>query len=177
MICKALLRGAKARALRAEAFFDQEDEATVNKYRWRLSKGYAMASIRKNGKRTTISMHRLVAGIVDNPDLEVDHLNGNPLDNRKSNFLTGLRKSRAFRSLQSRRCKAYGNVDVRGVYWNKESRKFYVRMRDATGKRRFYGSYYCKQEASRVYEAMFAEVIEELEEIVRSEVDDYNNEK
>lgn len=46
--------------------------------------GYAVKRNRGAGGR--ISMHRLIAGVADNPQVMVDHINGNPLDNRRNNL-------------------------------------------------------------------------------------------
>ncbi len=85
--------------------YDAEDHDKVSNHKWRLRKDspnrpdvfYVVATIghpdgswhtRPNGTRrkrqTTLLMHRL---IMDAPKgMEVDHINGNSLDNRKSNL-------------------------------------------------------------------------------------------
>jgi hypothetical protein len=60
---------------------DQEDEALISQFSWSLhSKGYAVAY--KDGKQ--ILMHRLVMGVLDKPEIEVDHRFHQRLDNRRS---------------------------------------------------------------------------------------------
>ena len=66
------------------AIVDPEDFPLVQRYRWRLSKGHAITEVRRNGKRTSLSMHRLLAGAADGEI--VDHRNGNRLDNRRANL-------------------------------------------------------------------------------------------
>ena len=65
-----------------KSLIDPEDFEKVSGYRWFAIKkrGYVVA--KKNSKR--IWLHRLIM----NPPqgLVVDHINGNPLDNRKSNL-------------------------------------------------------------------------------------------
>ena len=69
------------------AVIDDEDYALVTKYRWHFSKvskeyGRAKASLGRRGR--AISMHRLIMG---NPvGLDVDHINGDTLDNRRCNL-------------------------------------------------------------------------------------------
>lgn len=60
---------------------DEEDIKKCRWHSWHLNKGYLRAS--KVGY-----IHRYILGITD-PKLIVDHLNGNKLDNRKSNLRVG----------------------------------------------------------------------------------------
>lgn len=61
---------------------DPDDFEKCAKYSWCISKtGYAVANIR--GKVT--KMHRYILGIKD-PNIVIDHINRNPLDNRKENL-------------------------------------------------------------------------------------------
>jgi hypothetical protein len=57
-----------------------EDVPRVQAYRWREADGYAVTKI--NRKR--VLMHRMILDV--GPDVEVDHINGNRLDNRRSNL-------------------------------------------------------------------------------------------
>lgn len=77
------------------ALVDDEDFERVNQYKWQYSpagKGYA-----KRGKQIklgfwkykviTILMHRYIMGVENEPrGVEIDHINRNPLDNRKANL-------------------------------------------------------------------------------------------
>lgn len=64
---------------------DAADAAEVGKSLWRLSvKGYAMTDIKTNGKWTSLRLHRL---LLDPPlDMQIDHINGDRLDNRRANL-------------------------------------------------------------------------------------------
>jgi len=67
---------------------DKEDYALVSKYKWYLDSKINYKRTRTNigGRKNhkTISMHRL---IMDFPEgKEVDHINGNALDNRRNNL-------------------------------------------------------------------------------------------
>ena len=65
-----------------EAVVDADDYARVAEFTWAPSgKGYASARVQG---RTRIYLHRLILDAPD--DMEVDHINGDPLDNRRSNL-------------------------------------------------------------------------------------------
>jgi hypothetical protein len=62
---------------------DADEYPRLSKYSWCLSKtGYAVANI---GYKVT-KMHRYILAEQMQPGLVVDHMNGNPLDNRKINL-------------------------------------------------------------------------------------------
>jgi hypothetical protein len=69
----------------AEALVDDEDFERLTVTRWQVDdKGYAIRYRRRDGKDTTESMHRVIMNAPKG--MEVDHINGNPLDNRRCNL-------------------------------------------------------------------------------------------
>jgi len=58
---------------------------------------YAQANVRRNGRHTTIQMHRLIMG-ADGP--RIDHIDGNGLDNRRAN----LRPATQAQNSRNQRC-------------------------------------------------------------------------
>lgn len=68
-----------------EILVDDVDYDILSKYKWSLNhKGYPICNIWIDGKRTTKSISRLLI----NPPKgkQVDHINGNKLDNRRNNL-------------------------------------------------------------------------------------------
>lgn len=67
-------------------FVDEEDFERVSKFRWHVtSHGYAATNLSRRGpERGSLYMHRLILDAP--PGLQVDHINGNGLDNRRSNL-------------------------------------------------------------------------------------------
>lgn len=62
---------------------DNQDYDKVSQFNWSLvTKGYAITG----GRGATMAMHRFILGLVKEDKIEVDHVNGNKLDNRKSNL-------------------------------------------------------------------------------------------
>lgn len=69
------------------AIIDKEDYQKVKNLHWNNEKPYlyTTSTIQSNNQKTIIRLHRLILG-VNNETVFVDHINGNPLDNRKSNL-------------------------------------------------------------------------------------------
>ncbi len=64
--------------------YDDEYADMVSIHTWHIDHGYARASLWKHGKRSSMSMHRL---ILDNDSKHTHHINGNRLDNRRINLM------------------------------------------------------------------------------------------
>ena len=76
-----------------EFYFDLEDYDKIKDYCWNINnKGYVTAYTRKTekGKRIQLFLHRVVLNLPENKDMqnqiEGEHYNRNPLDNRKENL-------------------------------------------------------------------------------------------
>ena len=90
--------------------FDQQDQALISRFTWSLhSKGYACTTI--NGK--PVLMHRLILGIVDKPEIEVDHIFHNKLDNRRSKIRVCTHSQNR---RNSRKLKESAQSQLKGVY-------------------------------------------------------------
>lgn len=64
---------------------DVEDYDLVSKYVWHVDvNGYVISD--RNGNQKSIKQHRLIMGILDRPELEVDHIYHDTCDNRKENL-------------------------------------------------------------------------------------------
>lgn len=64
---------------------DSEDYELVRNYKWYISgSGYVESFSNGNNKKKRILLHRLILNAPTH--LETDHINRNPLDNRKSNI-------------------------------------------------------------------------------------------
>jgi HNH endonuclease len=67
------------------ALVDDEDYPELSKHKWYFQEaGYAARDVRIDGKRVCIFMHRHICAAV--PGLEVDHVNGDGLDNQRANL-------------------------------------------------------------------------------------------
>jgi hypothetical protein len=104
------------------AVVDDEDFEYLSQFGWHARKDrhtfYAARNIMQNGKRITQGMHRL---IMDAPcDMEIDHINGNGLDNRRCN----LRLCTTPQNKRNSRLRKDNKSGFKGVSWNKAAQKW-----------------------------------------------------
>lgn len=98
------------------ALVSPEDAALVSVFKWsKLKVGYAQAYMgggRKNPRR--VYMHRLIMNAPTG--LEVDHINGDKLDNRRENLRLATRKQNS-RNLPARARSGYRGVAPNHKRW------------------------------------------------------------
>ncbi|MFI8696721.1 HNH endonuclease signature motif containing protein [Dietzia maris] len=100
-----------------EVLIDEQDLKLVSKYKWHISStGYVVWRGRLNGKRKTIRMHRLITNCPEG--LVVDHINHNPLDNRRANLRV------CTQAVNARNRKDHGN----GYYFHKQNQNWVVAL-------------------------------------------------
>ena len=105
----------------------------------------------KNQKE--VKMHRLIMGVTD-PNIHVDHINGNTLDNRKSN----LRKTDNSTNHMNQSVRSDNKSGFKGV--SKHGKKWHARIgRDG---KLFIGSFSTPEEAARAYDAKAIELFGEF---------------
>jgi hypothetical protein len=127
---------------RSFAIVDSADAEMVRKYRWKENQGYA---VRSNGRAATLSMHRLIIGAVDGQ--YVDHINGNPLDNRRSNLRACTNAENSWNAKKQKRSKS----PLKGITLNKSTGKFRAQIM-INYKKINLGDYPTPEEAARVYD-------------------------
>lgn len=88
------------------ALIDEEDYYKVVKYKWYFSKGYACTTVRDN-KKHNIRMHNLIMNFdPNNSDKIVDHIDGNTLNNQKSNLRIATKKQNSTNKSKCKNCKS-----------------------------------------------------------------------
>lgn len=138
---------------------DDEDFDKLNSRRWcaHKTKGgrwYAQASHIVNGKFKGLPMHRFIMNTPD--DMVCDHINGDSLDNRKSNLRNCTRSQNAMNRGSLR------GSQYKGIYLNTHSRPgaegkvlkyaYWKACIIVGGKRISLGSYKAEIEAAKVYD-------------------------
>ena len=101
---------------------DEQDYEELSKHKWYLIDGFAARTIKKDEKRTTIYMHRV---IMDAPmGVSVYHINHNKLDNQRENLRLVKGSARMHRRPSVKHSSKY-----RGVYWCKDKRKWIAEIK------------------------------------------------
>lgn len=98
---------------------DDEDFDYLSKFTWHYSTGYAARRSHKSegGKSRILLMHRQILG---EPVTHVDHINGNRLDNRRSN----IRLATAQDNMRNKSKSKNTSSQYKGVSYNKNARKW-----------------------------------------------------
>jgi hypothetical protein len=137
-----------------------ECDAHLARFRWRASQdgttAYAYRSTRRpDGRKTWIAMHREVMGVSD-PRIQVDHRNGNGLDNRRSN----LRIATASQNSANARIKSTNKSGFRGVSWSRSDRRWIacIWVGGRGGSSRRLGSFMSAEDAARAYDTAAREI-------------------
>lgn len=131
------------------AVIDAEDAAMIGQWNWCVivAKGatpyaYRSASRYPDGN-LTIRMHRLIMNATS--AIDVDHINGDGLDNRKAN----LRLATASENLRNSKISSRNTSGVKGISWDAPRGKWAAEIR-ADGMRHKLGRFADKTEAIRV---------------------------
>src|SRR3990167_473031 len=128
------------------AIIDDEDFEKVSQWRWcAFWNGWKWYVKRTYKKNSVIYLHRF---ITDAPKgVEVDHKNGDGLDNRKENLRVCTRTENSRNRAQQKN----NTSGYKGVSWNKERRKWDAKIK--VGKKHvFIGRFKTKEEAARAYD-------------------------
>src|SRR5687767_10322229 len=68
--------------IKAHIRLDAADAQKYGKWKWTLRSGYAV----RTDSGHSVSLHRLILGLERGDPRQVDHINGNRLDNRRANI-------------------------------------------------------------------------------------------
>jgi hypothetical protein len=100
-----------------ETWVDEQDEALARSHKWTLhTGGYAVTRVIAGGQRTSLYLHRLILQAPDG--LEVDHINGDPLDNRRCNLRL---VTRGQNEQNKRKVRRDSKTGVKNVQWMRAS--------------------------------------------------------
>jgi hypothetical protein len=154
------------------ALVDDEDYDRLNEHRWCAQKHvtkkfYATRSspTDSNGKRNKIHMHRVITNAPKGK--QVDHINGNPLDNRKENLRVCTNSENQMnRGKQGNNKSGYKGIrhmkDKRMI--NELSKPWQAKIQ-LNRKKIHLGMYKTKEEAARAYDKKAIELFGEFAQL------------
>lgn len=127
------------------AVVDDEDFDWLNQWKWAYTgNGYAYRSIRTKEGVKHLSMHRQILQVL--PNLQVDHINGNGLDNRRGNLRTCTHRQNCL----NKRGFSVHNHGFKGMNYRKERNRWQAQIR-VNGKNIHLGYYKTPEEAALAY--------------------------
>lgn len=132
------------------AIIDAEDVPLVADYNWfaqverRADGNIARVYAVRHAMRRAVLLHRFLAQTPDG--LETDHIDGNGLNNRRSN----LRQATQAQNRQNARTRVDNAAGIKGVCWHGHSRKWLAQIR-VDGKQRHLGIFKCRTAAAFAY--------------------------
>jgi len=123
-----------------EAIIDACDAVNVEGYRWwamtnkRHNKVYAAGRIEINGVHALIFMHRFLLNAPHG--LDVDHKNGDGLDNRRENIRLATRSQ----NMHNKKMQHNNTSGFKGVHWHKTHKKWCANIKVGDN-RKFLGGF------------------------------------
>ncbi len=131
---------------------DDEDFAFLNQWKWKVAttgcKKYAAKSNSFGGKDWCTYIHRVL--LFATQGVEVDHINGDSLDNRKRNLRLCTRSQNVANTTKMRGPRS---SKYRGVSWNKKGKMFLAQLY-VGGKHVFRGLFEDEIDAAMAYNAV-----------------------
>ena len=128
---------------------DDSDYDRVIKFKWyaKYDKRAKRWYVRRNKtKHQTYQMlHRFILDAPSN--MQVDHINNNPLDNRKENLRLATNTQNSRNSVKP----SNNSSGYKGVYWNKAAKKWHAQIRIDNGKRLYLGLFSDVKDAYTAY--------------------------
>lgn len=129
-------------------------DADLMQFKWFVHErdrlNYARRNFGKRPNRKIRYMHQVIlersVGRMLNPTELVDHINGNGLDNRRSN----LRIATSLENSQNRKMRIDNSTGFKGVCYRQKENKYYAHIR-INGKVKHLGSFFKAEDAHQAY--------------------------
>lgn len=124
---------------------NDSDYKLLSQFKWRISNErkykYAVCG--------NLKMHRIIMGVINNPEIFIDHIDGNGLNNQRKN----LRKCTNAENLRNRVKSINNTSGFKGVHFYKAKRKFQAYI-SVNKKREYLGLFDTAIEAAIAYNEM-----------------------
>lgn len=119
---------------------DEDADRVISQGKWRNNLGYAV----HHGNRKGIRMHRFILNF---PDSHIDHINGNPLDNRKSNLRLCTRSQNQHNRFKNRNSRSR----YKGVSRDSQNKAWQARIK-TNNKSQWLGRFITEEDAAKAYD-------------------------
>lgn len=128
--------------VKAYAYISPQD-GWAKQHRWHWKVGYAARSVWDGERNSLVYLHRQIMGSKPGDRMDVDHINRDKLDNRRSNLrvLSHRENQHNYPSLK-------GTSKYRGVSWRKDTLKWSAKVQ-VDGRTVHLGSYLDEEEAAQ----------------------------
>ena len=105
-----------------KAIVDKDDYKWLSRWKWKYQAGGVRRWASENGKQFNILMHREIMKCP--AGMEIDHINRNPLDNRKHNLRITTRQGNCMNvgPMKNRSSK------YKGVHWHKKKQRWIAKI-------------------------------------------------
>lgn len=135
----------------SEVLFDERDTKIVGDWSWRVSaNGYVYRNAWALKRNHKLYLHRAILLCLGaSRRIEVDHINGNKLDNRRENIRLCTRGHN--NAARGRHRKGLSSK-YRGVTWAKDKKRWQAQI-GIGGKNKMLGRFKTEEEAARAYDA------------------------
>lgn len=134
------------------AIVDDADYEELVKHNWYFDGRYAVRWAKRHFyRREKIMLHRAILN--PNDDVDIDHINGDTLDNRREN----LRICSHAENMHNMKKHADNTSGYKGVTWDKRTRKWQAQIQ-VSGRKVFIGRFSDKVEAAVAYDEKAREI-------------------
>jgi hypothetical protein len=124
---------------KAYFYIDIDDLDKVKKYKWHICNGYVVTNVEKDYFR----LHQMILGF---PKSGIDHIDRNPLNNRRNNLrLCNQQQNTANTGLFK-----HNSTGYKGVSWDKSRSKYMAKIK-LNGRTVNLGRYACAEDAAIAY--------------------------
>lgn len=129
------------------ALVDDDDYGWLVQYSWYASFNghwYAVTNVRVAGKKKKVYMHRVISGVKD-PKIEIDHIDGDGLNNTRAN----LRQATRSENMCNRSNQRNNTSGWKGVYRRDNKYRAQIEIRQ---KSRHLGTFDTPEDAAAAYD-------------------------
>lgn len=128
------------------AMVDDDDFEYLNQFKWTYYKsGHGYAG-RRGKNNESILMHRDIMNVLNKNNTLIDHIDGNGLNNQKSNLRLANKSQNAF----NRKKTSKNTSGYKGVTWSKYANSWFVSI--TVNKRKIYlGNFKVIEDAAKAY--------------------------